>query len=486
MPPGFEWLVILPPVAAIVLAILTRQVILSLFLGVWMGWTLLSGMNPLSGLAAAIAAVVDVFKSAYNTQTILFSALVGSLITLTQRSGGVEGFVRWMQSLNIGRTPRSAGLVGWITGLIVFVESSITCLVVGAVARPLCDRVRVSREKLAYICDSTSAPVCILIPLNAWGAYVLGLLKQEGIERPLPLLVEAIPLNFYAIVALLMTLAIVLSGKDWGPMKKAEERARREGKLLADGATPMISTEVIAMPMKEGVVPRSRNMLLPLATMILTMPFGLYCTGRAAILTQGNSTAVTFFDILGEGSGATAVLWAVLAAVTVAGILYRAQGIFTFHEIMDLVLKGAGGLVPMAAIMMLAFAIGSTCSELGTGAYVAGLAQAWLKPGFVPAVLFAVSCFIAFSTGTSWGTFGIMMPLGVPLALASGGSLPLTVAAVLGGGVFGDHCSPISDTTVISSMASACDHVDHVKTQLPYALAAATVALAGYLIAGWV
>ena len=193
---------------------------------------------------------------------------------------------------------------------------------------------------------------------------------------------------------------------------------------------------------------------------------------------------MTLFNILGEGSGETAVFWAVLAAITVAGILYMAQRILTLHEVMDLVLKGAGGLVPMATIMMLAFAINATCNELGTGKYVASVASPLLWPGFVPAVLFAVSCFIAFSTGTSWGTFGIMMPIGVPLVVATGGNLPLAVAAVLGGGVFGDHCSPISDTTVISSMATASDHIDHVKTQLPYALTAATVAFLGYLIAG--
>ena len=248
------WTTILPPVIAIILAIATRQVFISLFLGVWMGWTVKAHLNPLVGLQDALAALVDVFKSSYNTQVILFSALVGALITLTQRSGGVEGFVDWMRSLRIGNTKRSAGLVAYVTGLVVFVESSITCLVVGSVSRPLSDRVRMSREKLAYICDSTSAPVCILIPLNAWGAYIMGLLVQQGIEKPLPLLLEAIPLNFYAwlSLALLFVLFLILWGKDFGPMKKAEERAEKEGKLLRDGAVPMISSEVIAMPMKEG------------------------------------------------------------------------------------------------------------------------------------------------------------------------------------------------------------------------------------------
>jgi len=479
-----SWAAILPPLVAIVLAIATRQVILSLFLGIWMGWSILNGMNIVSGLADAISSLVNVFQSSYNTKVILFSALVGSLITLTQRSGGVQGFVEWMQSLKLGNTKKSAGLVAWFTGLVVFVESSITCLVVGAVSRPLADKVKMSREKLSYICDSTSAPVCILIPLNAWGAYIMGLLAQQGIEKPLPLLLKAIPLNFYAILALGLTLVIILTGKDFGPMKKAEKRAMEQGKLLADGAIPMISSEVISMPAKEGITPKKRNMIAPLVVMILMMPLGLYITGRAAIQEKGGEIAMSFFNIMGEGSGATAVLWAVLSAIFVAGALYLWQKILSLHEVMDLILKGAGGLVPMAVIMMLAFAINSTCNELGTGKYVASVTEPFLKPGLIPAILFVVSSFIAFSTGTSWGTFGIMMPIGVPLILATGGSLPLTVSAIMGGGVFGDHCSPISDTTVISSMATASDHIDHVKTQLPYALFVAGITTILYLIIG--
>ncbi|PJB39251.1 MAG: sodium:solute symporter [Deltaproteobacteria bacterium CG_4_9_14_3_um_filter_63_12] len=544
------WVSVVPPVAAIALAMATRQVIPSLLFGVTVGWTAMAGWDPLAGLADTVTALVDVFKSGYNTKVILFSALVGALITLTQRSGGVEGFVRWMQALNIGKTRRSASLVAWVTGLVVFVESSITCLVVGAVARPLSDAAGVSREKLAYVCDSTSAPVCILIPLNAWGAYVMGLLAIQGIDQPLIVLLEAIPLNFYALVALFGTLLVILLQKDFGPMKKAEDRARNEGKLLADGALPMISSEVIAMPMKEGLTPRKRNMLVPLAVLIVMMPLGLYLTGRTAILEQraaaeGRADAIGLeldaigleldaiglelsnldtelaaipageamlqelgkarqaaleaerealpsaaaleldvFNILGQGSGSTAVLWAVLASTLIAAFMALAQRLLSFGEVNSLILQGMAGLMPMAVIMVLAFAINNTCSAMETGPYVASLVEPWLSPALLPFLLFVCACFIAFSTGTSWGTFGIMMPIGIPLVAAMGGSLPLVVAAILGGGVFGDHCSPISDTTVISSMATACDHIDHVRTQLPYALVAAAIAGVGYLIAG--
>ncbi len=473
---------ILPPLAAIALALISRQVFLSLFAGVWMGWTILSDWNPLLGLSAAIEALVKVFGSAYNTRVILFSALIGGLITLTQRSGGVKGFIQWMQARRLGRSRRSVGLVAAITGILIFVESSITCLVVGAVSRPLADKNLMSREKLAYICDSTSAPVCILIPLNAWGAYIMGLLALQGVEAPLSLMLASIPLNFYAWIALIWVFFIIFSGRDWGPMRRAERRAQEEGKLLADGAVPMIADEIIAVSPAPGVIPQAHNLLLPMLVMVTMMPLGLFITGREAILKRGGS--LEFFAIMGEGSGSIAVLWAVLAALSFAALSYRLQGLFKFREIIELILKGAGGLMPMAVIMMLAFALNSTCSSLGTGRWIAEASREFLSAAYLSPVLFLISAGIAFSTGTSWGTFGIMTPIAIPLSLAMGGSLPLSLAAVLSGGVFGDHCSPISDTTVISSMATACDHIDHVRSQLPYALWAASLALLAFLIAG--
>jgi hypothetical protein len=336
-------------------------------------------------------------------------------------------------------------------------------------------------------------------------------------------------------------------------MRNAEKRAREEGKLLADGAVPMISSDVIAMPAKEGVKPRARNMVLPVAAMVVMMPVGLFITGQTAIaekisamdekqvrlaeesealevlLAEPGRVAVAeregvralvvtdrrelapvydaplarhasiqqelldlselhrptgFFDTLGEGSGSTSVLWAVVVAVLLASLLALGQGILGLAEVSDLVIKGAAGLMPMAVIMVLAFAINATCNTMGTGPFVASVVEPLLSPALLPMLLFITACFIAFSTGTSWGTFGIMMPIGVPLAAATGVGLPLVVASILGGGVFGDHCSPISDTTVISSMATASDHVDHVQTQLPYALVAAGIAAVGYLLAG--
>lgn len=467
---SYGWLSVLPPLLAIFLAIKTKHVYISLIVGIWLGWTIIQGWNPLSGLFQTINALVAVFKDEDNTRVILFSAMIGAIITFTQYSGGMKGFVNWIVGKGLVRTRKSAGLLAWFLGFIIFIESSICVLVSGAVTRPIFDRLKISREKLSYILDSTSAPKCILFPLNAWGAFVIGLLASQGVEKPIQFLVSSMPFNFYAILALLLVLIVILTGKDFGPMKKAETRVRVENKLLRDGAEPLISDEVVMMEAKEGVKPRALNMILPVLTMVGMMPVVLLITGKGNLM---------------EGSGSTSVLWAVISGLLVGAVIYRAQKIMRVKEITDIFMKGVGGLIPLASLMILAFAIGDICDALGTGSFVAQAAKSTLNPGVIPAVIFIISCFIAFSTGTSFGTFAIMIPIAVPAINNIGLHPGLIIAAVLGGGVFGDHCSPISDTTIISSMASATDHIDHVRTQLPYALTAAVFSLLLFLLFGF-
>jgi tetracycline resistance efflux pump len=483
-----------PPLIAIVLAIKTRQVFVALLFGIWLGWVILSGGNLLIGTTATIQALVDVFKEAGNTRTIMFSCLVGALIAFIQRSGGVNGFITFINKVlkkfeekKIGNSRVIVQLLAWITGTMIFVESSINVLTVGSIFRPIFDKLNIPREKLAYIADSISAPTCILIPLNAWGAYIMGLIAAQGFENPFGVMLGAFPLNFYPMFAMAIVVTVIISGKDFGPMKKAEERAIKEGKVLRDGATPMISSEVISMEAKEKVVPKAKNMIIPIFTMVAMMPIMLVATGWGAV--ENIEQYVWYkqlFHAIGEGSGSASVLYSVLAAIFVGSTLYMSQRIFDFKEIIDLIFKGISGLIPLALLMMLAFAIGTVCRELGTGVYVAELSKAWLSPNFVPVIIFIVACFIAFSTGTSWGTFAIMIAIGIPMAQTLEANIYLTVAAALGGGVFGDHCSPISDTTIISSMASASDHIDHVKTQLPYALLGGTITALIYLILGFI
>lgn len=483
---------LLPPIFAIALAIKTKQVFISLLFGIWFGWIILNGGNIINGTTATVQALVDVFKDPGNTRTIMFSSLVGALIAFIQHSGGVDGFVNRiysflnkLESKNIGNSRVIVQLIAWATGVMIFVESSINALTVGSVYRPIFDKLKIPREKLAYIADSISAPTCILIPLNAWGAYIMGLIAAQGFTNPFDVLVRAFPFNFYPMFAMAVVLFIILSQKDFGPMKKAEERARTTGKVIRDGAIPLISADVVSIDKKDGITAKARNMLVPIFIMVAMMPLMLIYTGWNNVQNINSLPIHTkIFEAIGNGSGSTSVLYSVLTSIFISSFFYASQKIFSFKEIIDLVFKGISGLIPLALLMMLAFAIGNVCKALGTGIYTAELSKAWLSPNFVPVIIFLVACFIAFATGTSWGTFAIMIPVAVPMAQTLDANVYITIAAALGGGVFGDHCSPISDTTIIASMASASDHIDHVKTQLPYALTAAAISAFIYFVIG--
>lgn len=464
-----NWISVLPPIIAILLAIKTKQVYPSLFLGIWVGWTALNGWNPLSGLRATLDAVINVFQDPGNTRVIIFSMMVGALIILTQRSGGVTGFINWVSKKGIVKNRVAASLMLWFIGVILFIESNLINLVIGAVGRPLFDKFGAPREKLAYLAHSTSCPVCVMIPFNGWGAVLTGLLVAQQVDNAFFVVLKAVTTNFYAIFTIALVLIITIAKIDYGPMKKAEKRARETGKLIRDGAQLLVSEETLAMPPIEGVPHRPINLILPLAAMVLTVPLGLLITGN------GN---------IEHGSGSTAVFWAVLMGTFTAAVLYALQRIMSLKDSLDLVMKGMGGLIPMGLLMVFAFTLGSTCKVMGTGPYVSGLATAAITPKLVIPLVFTVSCLISFATGTSWGTFAIMMPIAIPLAQNMDLSIPVMVSAVMGGGVFGDHCSPVSDTTIIASMATACDHIDHVDTQLPYALTSASLAIIFYLIIG--
>ena len=468
---------LLPPILAIGLALLTRQVFLSLALGILSGYILLAGWNPLQGAVDTIDATVSVFASAGNTRIILFTLVVGSLIALVQANGGVAGFVArvlaWLERSSSTASARGqrrrVELLALATGFVLFIESNISILTVGTLFRPLTDKLGVPREKLAYIADTGSAPSCVLLPFNAWGAYLAGLLAAQGLEGGFGLVLASVPFNLYAVAILALVLWVIVSGRDFGAMRRAEAR----GTLLREGAVPMIDEETSDLPPEPGATPRARNMLLPIAAMLLAMPIWLWATG------EGSG-----FARIQSGSGSSAVLYSVSGAVLVALGLAKSSGAFGLRRGSDIALKGMSGMLPLAILMVLAFAIGDLARALGTGQYVADVASPFLSPALLPALIFVVGAFIAFSTGTSWGTFAILIPIAIPLAQSVGSPLPLAIAASIGGGVFGDHSSPISDTSVISSMAAGSDHIDHIRTQLPYALTAGAVAVAGYLVLG--
>ena len=403
-----------------------------------------------------------------NARVIMFTFAIGSLIALVEANGGVQGFVRWVERRRWVDNGRKAQILAWSLGVVIFIESNITVLVAGSISRPLFDRYRVSREKLAYLIDSTSAPVCILIPFNAWGAYILGVLATLGIADPVPVLIASIPLNFYAIAALAVAALGAFRGLDIGPMKAAQRRTA-EGELHWEHSVALADPEDMAPPPREGMPLRPVNMVVPIVVMVLMMPVSMYVTGDGDLM---------------AGSGSTSVLWAVLTAVGVAWVLSLGQRLLDLEALSRVSLQGAGALTSMALVLLLAITLAAVTVEMGTGAYVASLVGGRVPLPLLLPLLFLVAGGIAFATGSSWGTFGIMLPMAVPVALSLG--LPPTpfIAAVLSGGVFGDHASPISDTTIVSSLASASDHIEHVRTQLPYALLAGAAAIVGFAATG--
>lgn len=473
------WVVLLPPLVAIILALWTRQVYLSLLAGLLLGTTLLVGGNPILGLRELADQLVAVFADPGNTRVVFFCLLVGGLIALMQVSGGVEGFIRWAQARGWGTSRRGAELLAWSVGMLIFVESSITSLTVGAVSRPFFDRLRLPREKLAYYCDATSAPVCMMIPLNGWGAYVLGLIAAQGITADaVPLLARSLLFNFFSYFSILFALLLALTGWGFGTMRRAERRAAETGEVIRPGSRPMISKEVADIEPAATAHGHLRDLLIPLLVMVGMIFFGLYVTG------EGN---------LMEGNGSTAVLWAIGTAIGVAMLLYAlprplrgGRASLPLTESTEWVLRGSAGLVGVTVLIVFAFALGQVSRALEMGPYLVGVIGEEGPTWWLPALVFLVGCLVSFTLGSSWTAFAILIPIALPLAEGLGISPALMLGAVLSGGVYGDHASPLSDTSIIASMSAACDHVDHVNTQLPYTLLLAGLSLVAFIVAGLV
>ena len=466
--PDYGVLSLLPPLLAIALAVYTREVYLSLAAGIWVGWTIIERWNPLAGAARAVDETVAVLGDPGNARILLFTFMVGALIAIVQANGGVDGFVSWVERRRWVTNGRRAQILAWLIGVVIFIESNITILVTGSVCRPLFDRFRVSREKLAYLADSTSAPICVLVPFNAWGGYILGLLAALGVAAPLGVFLAAIPLNFYALAAVLLAGATAVFGLELGPMRAAAIRTRG-GALHWEHAGALADPDEIAPPAASDVPRRPVNLILPVAAMVLAMPVGMWVTGGGD---------------LSAGSGSLSVLWAVIVGVGVASLLTLGQRLLPVQELSRVSLQGAGGLTGMALVLLLAISLGAVTMELGTGEYIASLIAGRVALPILLPLVFLAGAGTSFATGSSWGTFAIMIPVSVPLAASLGLPAAPFVGAVLSGGIFGDHCSPISDTTVISSLAAASDHIEHVRTQRPYALSAGGFAVVAFAITG--
>ena len=466
---GF-WSVV-PPLLTIVLALVTKNVFISLLIGIFTSSMVLCGGAPLTGLNDAFYSFIHTFESNGNTITLISFLLIGALIYLIEKSGGVEGFTEVMlKKRALIKTKRGASIFTWLLGIIIFTSGSLSCMVTGSVSRPFNDALKVPHEKSAFIVHATSTPWCVLFPLSGWLAALAGYLTSGGVpeNEAISVLLRSIPLNFYCILAVFGTLAVSLFGINIGPMRKAEERAEKTGALDNPGRGGALTEEAMS-PSKAK--PRVLNMLLPMGVLIATILAVLTITGK------GNPT---------QGAGMQSLLWGCILAVFTICILCVAQKLFSVDEVINEMFKGMGTMLPVAGILLFGFTMGNLVKDLDTGNYLTSVFMGVLSPALLPALSFLLCMLLSFATGTSMGTMAIMSVICLPMAISMGISIPLVAGAVFGGSIFGDHSSPISDTTIMSCATTGCDIIDHVKTQMPYVLIFAAISLVLYVGLGFV
>lgn len=480
---------IVPPVLAIVIALAFKRVIPALFLGIWVGAATVAGfsiqgvfwglLNTFNGY------VLQEYVDPDHASVILFSCMIGGMVGIISKNGGMQGvvniIVRWAND------PKRGQIATGVLGLAIFFDDYANSLVVGNTMRPVTDRLRISREKLAYIVDSTAAPVACLAFVTTWIGYEVGLIenaveKIEGLSgSAYGFFLASIPYSFYPILAIFFVFLIAYTRRDFGPMYKAEVRARTLGQVIdpaaiidEDATTSKETTPI------EGKPQRAINAIIPVLILVFGVLGGLWYTG----------TGDSIKDIIGSSDSFSSLMWASLLAVFVAAILSTVQRILTLTEVVEAWYSGLKGMLFAMIILMMAWALSAVTDDLHTAGFLVSVLGDALHPGVVPTIVFLLAAATAFATGSSWGTMGILMPLVIPLAWAvmdvNGMTaahdyhiLYSTISAILAGAVWGDHCSPISDTTILSSMASGCDHIDHVRTQLPYAMTVGSVAIVG-------
>lgn len=455
------WLTILPQIVAIGIVLWRKEVILALLAGIFTSELLLLihavDTTVIVAPLETIERVVNVFSDPGNTRVLMFSLIIGCLIAYLRHSGGVTALVEMMINIGVTKTKKQAGLLTFTTGIVLFVESNLSVITAGILSRGLFDRFGMSRERLAYVIDSTSAPVCILLLINGWGAVVLANLNAAGLENAETTVIGTIFYNFYAWIALAIVLFTILTDKLHGPLKKCD--AIKQSDATGDSVP-------------EFPASKARYMVVPLISLIGLIFTFMYMTSPTGEIRSGD--------------GSKSILYATVISCLIAYIMMLTSGRFSHIQLVKIGFGGMNELLQLVTIVLLSLALGASLRDLGTGAFVAGLAGENLPLIMIVPMLFLASAIMAFSTGTSWGTFALMIPIGVPLIQMLGLPPAFVISAILGGGVFGDHCSPISDTTVISSVASGCGLLDHVRTQLPYALVGGGLTFIVYIIVGMI
>ncbi len=488
--PGF--LSILPPLIAIVLALTLRQVVISLFTGIYVGAVFIFDFDVIGGIFRVVDHfVVKALSEPSHVQIIVFSMLFGGMVGVISRNGGTVGIANVIT--RYARTARGGQLSTLFMAFVIFFDDYANCLIRGNLMRPITDKLRISREKLSFIVDAGAATVASIMIISTWIGYEVGLIEQglkmiNSSEDAYAVFLQTIPYRFYPIFTLILVFLVGFMGRDFGPMLAAERRARTTGKVMRDGAQPATDLTESATYIATGDKPaRWYNGFLPILTVLVVGLYGLYTTGTAALAADGK-TSYGIGEIISKSDSYSSLLWASLSGCFVAILLTVSQRIMKLTEAIDAWSNGIKSMLLAMLILILAWSIGAVTEELQTAGYLVQVLRGTIAPHWLPVLVFLIAALISFSTGTSWGTMAIMMPLVIPLGstLSIDAGLSSTdqiiilhgvISSVLAGAVFGDHCSPISDTTILSSMASACDHIDHVRTQLPYAVLAAVVGM---------
>jgi Na+/H+ antiporter NhaC len=489
----FGILSLLPPLLAIALAFITKQVILSLFLGIFTGVLMLNNYNPfISFLRTLDTYILGSLADSWNAGIIIFTLSIGGMVGIIGKMGGTKAIAEALSKR--AKDARSAQLATTLMGILVFFDDYANTLIVGPTMRPLSDKMKVSREKLAYIVDSTAAPVAGMAFISTWIGYEIGLISDVftsmGVEGNFFMVfIRTIPYAFYNIFTLVLIYNLILQRRDYGSMYDAEVRARTTGKVLADGAKPMSSLDTEEFADKRDIKLQVSNASIPIVTLVLAAFFGLWYNGW--VLGEGSIPWTDIRGCFGNADASVVLIWAAVLGSIVAGVLAITRNIMNLGEVFDSWVDGCKSLLITAIILILAWSIGAVVGEVKTAAFLIQVVSDTVPSILLPILVFAISCLVAFSTGTSWGTMAIVVPLAVPLASAyvtvdptTSPVVLATLSAVLSGSIFGDHCSPISDTTIMSSMASGSDHIDHVKTQIPYAITGAGFAMVSYIIVG--
>ncbi len=498
------WLALIPPAIAIGVALISKQVLLALILGIFSGGILVSGA-VLPGFAMTLDQfLVNSLADKDHAFILLFTMSLGGMVALVSASGGMQGLVESMSRW--AKTPASTQVATWAMGVAIFFDDYANTLLVGQTMRPVTDKHRISREKLAYLVDSTAAPIASIALVSTWIGYEMSLisasLQQVGIDRNVyEVFLESILHRYYAIYALIFVLAVAWMHRDFGPMLKAERRAAA-GQLSSESGSNLEKPAEF----EEATWGRSAwDAVLPVGTVLFGTILGLAITGYQELgaLPEANTSIGAFARLVTEGNSFKALLWASVAGGILSALISKIRYRVSLEKLTEVYMKGVTHMVMACVVLVLAWAIGDVCEKVGTGLFLVELSRGLLSPTLLPTVTFLLAAVVAFSTGTSWATMAIVMPLAVRLSYqlplevglspeATDTILIATIASVLAGATFGDHCSPISDTTIMSSVASGCHHIDHVRTQIPYALTTAGLAVflgtlpAAYAINPWI